>query len=211
MSIDQSGRNLKQVVAFTNFPELDAGGGPDGPSFQPVTRKLFFSTTLSNGLSNTGAWEINKMPVQVVLPLAADGSSDGGGATAFLTIGPHAGNFLVVDVANKKVVRVAPPFTSGHPGIDFITKNLVAPKGLAVNSLGNIFVSNTDGTIEQFGSDGTFLGQYAATGLHNMNIVFDGSNLVVATSDGPVIEIAPNGTKKTVGTVAGGDAVAICP
>ena len=146
-----------------------------------------------------------------MLPLASNGTSNGGGATGFLTTGPYAGNLLAVDVANKKVVRVAPPFTSAQAGIDFITSNLTTPYGLAVNTAGNIFVSNTDGTIEQFKSDGTFVGQYATTGLHNMNIAFQGSQLFVTTAGGPVIWIHSNGTQSIISHVSGGDGVAICP
>jgi len=212
VTIDQSGKNLKDVVDFAKTPALSSSGGPVGPSLQPGTGTLFFNTTESNGFSNTGAWSKGKTaPVQVILPFASNGSSNGGGATAFLTTGPYAGNLLAVDVANKKVVRVAPPFTSAQPGIDFITSNLTGPYGLAVNTAGNIFVSNTDGTIEQFGTDGTFLGQYAATGLHNMNIAFQGTQLFVTTAGGPVIWIHTNGTQSTVSNVSGGDGVTICP
>jgi Ice-binding-like len=214
MRMDQNGHQLKRILDFNNFPGLATSGGPEGPSFQPVTRELFFNTTLSSGFSNTGAWGMGaKPPVQAMLPFSPNGSSNGGGATAFLITGPYAGSLLAVDVANKKVIRVAPPFTSAQTGIDFITTNLVAPNGLAVNSVGNIFVSNTDGSIEQFGPDGTFLGQYATTGFHNMNIAFfpGTRNLMVATAEGPVIWIHSNGTQTTIGTVVGGDGVAICP
>jgi len=73
-----------------------------------------------------------------------------------------------------------------------------------------VFVSNTDGTIEQYGPDGTSLGLYANTGLHNRHIVFVGQILLVATEDGPVIEILPDGTQETLGTVVGGDGIAVC-
>jgi hypothetical protein len=150
-------------------------------------------------------------PSQVILPFAANGNSNGGGATGFLINGPYSGNLLAVDVANKKVVRVAPPFTSPQAGIDFITANLTSPRGLAVSTAGNVFVSNTDGTIEQFGSDGTFRGQFATTGLANANIAFQGKQLFVTTSSGSVIWIHPNGTQTELGSVADGDGVAVCP
>ena len=146
-----------------------------------------------------------------MLPFAANGSSNGGGATSFLINGAYSGNLLAVDVANKEVVRIAPPFTSPQSGIDFITTNLTSPYGLTVNSLGNIFVSNTDGPIEQFGSDGTFLGQYAATGLHNMNIAAQGTQIFVTTSTGRVIWVHSEGTQSTLGIIAGADGVAVCP
>ena len=50
---------------------------------------MFFTTTLSNGFSNTGIWDVmNHSPVQAMEPFAVNGSLNGGGATAFLTAGP---------------------------------------------------------------------------------------------------------------------------
>jgi hypothetical protein len=169
-------------------------------------------TTLAQGLSNTGIWNQSSLgPVQSVLPFPPKGNTNGAGATTFLTAGPFKGNLLAVDEANKKVVRVPPPFSATQAGIDFIT-NLTSPVGLAINSTGNLFISNTDGSILQFGSDGTSLGLYATTGLHNMNIAFDptGHTLIVATQEGPVLEILVNGTQESLGTVVGGDGIAIC-
>jgi hypothetical protein len=198
-------------IPFSQLPALASSGGPGGLAFQPITGAMFFTTTLSNGLSNTGIWGmVNHSVAQVMEPFAANGSSNGGGAAAFLSAGPYAGDLIALDIANQKVVRIAPPFTPAQAGIDFITTNLVGPGGLALNSAGNIFVSNSDGTIEQFGTDGTYLGLYANTGLHNMNIVARQNSLFVATSDGPVIWIQSNGTQTTVGSVRGGDGVAVC-
>jgi Ice-binding-like len=212
VTISQTGTNLKDYLDFAKTPALASSGGPMGPTLQPGTGTLFFSTTDSNGFSNTGVWSAGKTsPVQVMLPFASNGTSGGGGATAFLVNGTYSGSLLAVDVANKKVVRVAPPFTSPQTGVDFITTNLTSPYGLAVNSLGNIFVSNTDGTIEQFASDGTFLGQYAATGLHNMNIAARGIQIFVTTSTGRVIWIHSDGTQSSPGSVVSADGVAVCP
>jgi hypothetical protein len=217
--LDQNGQNQKTVVDFSKVPGLAASGGPKGVSFVPFAPNhygpvpLFFSTTLAQGLSNTGVWKSPlSLPVQSVLPFPPNGNSNGGGATAFLTAGPFAGNLLAVDEANGKVVRVSPPFGAGQAGIDFITTHLTGPVGLATNKAGNVFVSNTDGTIQQFGPDGTSLGLYATTGLHNMNVTFDptGQALVVATQNGPVIMVLPDGTQETLGTVVGGDGIAIC-
>lgn len=207
--LDQNGQNLTTILDFGKFPELTASGGPEGPSF--VGGQLFFSTTLAQGLSNTGVWNKSSSgPVQSVLPFLPKGNSNGGGATALLRTGPFAGNLLAVDEANAKVVRTAPPFTAAQAGVDFITTNLTTPVGLAINPAGDVFVSNTDGTIQRFGPDGTPLGLYATTGLHNMNIAFSGGLLFVATQDGPVIMIQPNGVQKTVGNVIGGDGIAVC-
>jgi hypothetical protein len=207
--LNQNGQNLTTILDFSKFPELTASGGPEGPSF--VGGQLFFSTTLAQGLSNTGVWNKSSSgPVQSVLPFPPKGNSNGGGATALLRTGPFAGNLLALDEANAKVVRTAPPFTAAQAGVDFITTNLTTPAGLAINPAGDVFVSNTDGTIQRFGPDGTPLGLYATTGLHNMNIAFSGGLLFVATQNGPVIMIQPNGVQKTVGNVVGGDGIAVC-
>jgi Ice-binding-like len=210
--LDQNGQHLHTIVNFSKVPALAASGGPGGLSFaHSGGGQLFFSTTLAQGLSNTGVWnQSSSGPVQSVLPFPPKGGSNGGGATAFLTTGPFAGNLLAVDEANSKVVRTPPPFGTAQAGIDFITTNLTGPVGLAVNPAGNVFVSNTDGTIQQFGPDGTSLGLYATTGLHNMNVTFVGGILLVATQDGPVIMILPNGTQENIGTVVGGDGIAVC-
>jgi hypothetical protein len=211
VSLDQLGLNQQTLVDFNKAPGLKTSGGPEGLSFSGPA--LFFNTTLAQGLSNTGVWQTSTSkpkPIQSVLPFAPNGTSNGGGATAFLTSGPFKGNLLAVDEANSRVVRVPPPFRVGQAGIDFITTNLTGPVGLAISKEGNVFVSNTDGTIQQFGPDGTSLGLFANTGWHNMNIAFFGPNLMVATQDGPVIEIPPNGIQEIIGTVVGGDGIALC-
>jgi hypothetical protein len=211
VSLDQNGGNQTTVVEFSNFPGLAAGGGPQGLSFGNST--LFFSTTLSDGLSNSGVWQTSTSspdPIQVILPFPPNGSSNGGGGTAFLTAGPYAGDLLAVDEANSRIVRDKPPFLRANAGVTFITAELTTPVGVAVNPAGNIFVSNTDGTIQQYATDGAWLGLFANTGLHNMNIAFFRQDLVVATQEGPVIQIAPNGRQETIGTVAGGDGIALC-
>jgi hypothetical protein len=149
-------------------------------------------------------------PVQVMSPLAANGSANGGGPIAFLTAGPYAGNLLTLDVANGIVLRVAPPFTSAQAGIGFITTNMVGPQGLVVNPAGNVFVSNSDGSIVQFANDGTYLGQFATTGLHNMNMVARKTSLFVVTQEGPVFWIQPSGVATVIGTVVGAAGIGIC-
>jgi hypothetical protein len=212
VKFNEAGQHVSQVVDFQDVPGLAESGGPIGLSFQPVTDDLFFSTTLSNGYANTGAWSmVSNSPVQEMLPFAPNGKSNGGGGMAFLTRGRYAGDLVAVDVANYKVVRIPAPFTSPQEGIDFITSNLTTPYGITVDGVGSIFVSNTDGTIEQFSPSGVFLGQFAATGFHNTNVQYDGVNLMVATADGPVIWIVPDGTQQIVGTIAGGDGLTACP
>ncbi len=213
VSVDQEGLNQKTVVAFSQFPALATSGGPDGINFAPPPRSsMFFSTTLAQGLPNTGVWQTSTSavkPVQSILAFPPNGSANGGSGTAFLINGPYVGDALAVDQSNKKVVRVSHPFGAAEPGIDFIT-NLSSPVGLVVNQMGNVFVSNSDGTIMQFASDGSPLGLFANTKLHNMNLAFFGQNLVVATQDGPVMEIGPKGQQEIIGNVVGGDGIAVC-
>ena len=212
VTVNQTGKDLRDFLDFAKTPALASSGGPIGPTLQPGSGTLFFSTTASHGFANTGVWSAVKTgPVQVMLPFASNGTANGGGATAFLVNGPYSGNLLAVDVANKKIVRVAAPFTAPQPGIDFITTNITSPSGLAVNSLGNIFISNTDGTIEQFGSDGTFLGQYATTGLPIMNIAARGIQIFATDINRRVMWDHSDGTQSTLGNVVGADGVAVCP
>lgn len=211
--MDQSGNNMTTYLDFSKNRSLSTSGGPEGPSFNPKTQKLYFNTTLSAGFSNTGVWTMSTGANQVIMPFNGNGNTNGGGATVFLSKGPYAGNLLAVDQPNNKVVRVPPPFTSAQPGIDFITTLLVMPTGLAVDHSGNIFVGNSDGTIQQFSSSGAYVGLYASTGLHNMNMVFNsqGRTLFVATQEGPFIEIPESsGTQYILGTVVGGNGVADC-
>jgi len=211
---DQNGSNMNPYIVFANIPSLAASGGPEGPSFNPTTRQLYFNTTLTTGYTNTGVWNMSSGGAgQVVMPFNENGNTNVGGATVFLTKGPFAGDLLVVDQPNNKVIRVQPPFSPAQPGIDFITTLLVTPTGLAANGQGNIFVSNSDGTIQEFSASGVSVGLYASTGFHNMNITFNsrGSTLYVATQEGPVIEIPAGGlTQYVLGTVVGGDGVAEC-
>jgi len=211
LRFDQSGANRTVFVDFTQWSQLASSGGPIGLRFGTQSSQLFFSTTDSGGFSNTGVWSMGSSPLQVMEPLPPNKSYNGAGAAAFLTSGPFAGDLLTVDVANNKVVRISPPFNSAQPGIDFIT-NLTSPQGVAVNSASNVFVSNTDGSVDQFGPDGTSLGLFVNTGMLNMDITVSstGNSFVVATQEGPVILILADGTQITLATVQGGDGVTVC-
>ena len=58
VTISQSGKNLKDYIDFGKTPALASSGGPVGPSLQPSTGTLFFSTTASMGSQTAacGAW-----------------------------------------------------------------------------------------------------------------------------------------------------------
>jgi hypothetical protein len=213
VTLEQNGTNLT-AYSFQDMPGLAASGGPVGLTFGPpgaATPTLFFSTTLSNGFSNTGIWSGPlTSPTQIMLPFAPNGNANGGGGTAFLTAGPFAGSLLAVDAANNKVVMVPAPFNAPQQGTDFITTNLTGAYGVAVNAAGNVFVSNLDGTIDQFGPDGTFISMFAATGMQNMNIAFRKDNLYVNTQGGAIVVIQPNGIQTIIASVPGADGGAFC-
>ena len=57
VSLDQQGMNQKTVLAFSKYSRLASSGGPQGLSFSTARSALFFSTTLAQGLSNTGVWK----------------------------------------------------------------------------------------------------------------------------------------------------------
>jgi hypothetical protein len=213
VEMEQNGTN-QTTYSFLDIPALAASGGPIGMTFGPPGADptvLFFTTTQSNGFSNSGVWSgPMSSPTQVMLPFAPNGGANGGGGTAFLTTGPFAGNLLAVDVANNKVVMVSAPFNAPQQGTDFITTNLTGAYGVAVNPAGNVFVSNSDGTIDEFGPDGTFIMLFASTGMQNTNITFKKTNLYVNTLGGTIIEIRPSGNQTVITNVPGADGNAFC-
>lgn len=133
--------------------------------------------------------------------------------TAFLTTGPFKGNLLVADYGNNRIIRRAPPFDSPQPAIPFIT-GLNRPHGLAVDSAGNLFVSEDPpgygGFIKKFAPDGTFMSNVREIGRAR-KIIFDSSdNLYIAAwVAGAVIKIAPDGTQTTIGNVADPNGLAV--
>src|ERR1700693_1255326 len=88
VSLDQNGQNQETILDFSEFSGLASSGGPAGLAFEPSRvdgMPLFFSTTLAQGLSNTGVWKTSPQgPVQTVLPFHQHAHSNGGAATAFL-------------------------------------------------------------------------------------------------------------------------------
>lgn len=82
-------------------------------------------------------------------------------------------------------------------GSSFTSAFVNGPNGLALDSLGNLYVSTNNNTIEKYSPGGTFLGVFASTGLNNaQGLAFDKSgNLYAANSGGDTVEVfAPNGT-----------------
>jgi len=153
--IDQSGGNLSTVYSTTSGCGSSCGPpGPQGPSFS-TTGQLTFNTTSSNGV-----WQISfdstdtpQPPVQII-PVAS-GEEFGEGTTFNLL-----DEVLIVDQANNVVLQQTAP--GANTASSLITTNLNAPMGVAVNSSGNIFVSNFgSGKVEQFTSGGAHVNTYA--------------------------------------------------
>ncbi len=215
MNLDGSGLSL--ILSFSSTMELVTSGGPEGLSFGP-NGDLFFNTdgAAASGFDHTGVWKLpmgSGALVQVILPFAGPGGK--GEQTLVLTQGAFKDHLLAVDYSQHRVVRRAPGFDSAMPAVDFITEQyLMTPNGLAVNSVGEIFVSEeSSGTVRRFADSGTLIDEYAQTGHGIGKIAFDAlDNLYAPTGAGPVIRVLPDldRTLITVGNVPGGSGVAVC-
>jgi len=154
--IPQTGGTLQTVYQYSGGP------GPDqvqGPSFS-TAGLLTFNTEDENGV-----WQISfnssdtpSAPVQIIP--AANGAIDGAGTTY-----NHADELLIVDQSSFAVLQQNAPGASSTTSL--ITSTYLSfPVGVAVNSAGNIFVSNyycldqCSGYILQFDSAGYPLNTY---------------------------------------------------
>ncbi len=100
----------------------------------------------------------------------------------------YVSNFGVNSITEYDDNGNASPFTS-----TFVN----GPNGLALDSLGNLYVSTNSNTIEKFSPTGVDLGVFASTGLNNaQGLAFDKSgNLYAANFGGNTVEVfAPDGT-----------------
>lgn len=222
--VNQDGTDYTVVLDFASTPELAGSGGPEGPNIMEDRRgtsgRIFFNTRatgIGGSQPHTGSWSATrtgKNVTQVLLPFAgATGNAEG---SDFLFSGPFVRNFLTVDFPNGRVLRAGPPFSQPQTGTDFIT-GLTGPNGMSVNPLtGNVYVAESfTGTIKIFtdtgaGPTGTLA--CPVLGCVMRKIDFDeGGNLFVATTNGPVVEFpAAGGPATTVGTIPGGNGVALC-
>jgi hypothetical protein len=215
--IDHDGSNYTVVLDFASTPELAMSGGPEEPSFRQQNASQMFFNTRANSptLPHTGSWNASTTGSsvnQVLLPFATPaGNAEG---TDFLINGPFNGNFLTVDFPNGRVLRASPPFSTPQTGTNFII-GLSAPNGLAIDPLtGDVFVAESfTGVIKRFSNTGAPVGTgiFAVTGFTNRKIAFDDlGNLYVATVDGPVLKFSPAGVPTTIGSVPGGNGIAVC-
>ncbi|HEY3663697.1 MAG TPA: hypothetical protein VGL24_11135 [Chthoniobacterales bacterium] len=92
-------------------------------------------------------------------------------------------------VANFGVNSITEYDDSGN-GSSFTNTFVNGPNGLALDTLGNLYVSTNSNTIEKFSPAGTDLGVFASTGLNNaMGLAFDkAGNLYAANFGGNTVE-----------------------
>lgn len=134
---DQEGRNLTELAAIT---------GPQGVTFGR-DGNLYIS-------ANDGIWRLRggMGPAERV----ASAYTESAGGLVFLTQGSFAGDLIAVDSAENSVVRFPAP-NFDRP-VDFITKALDDPIGIAVNSRGEVFVASFNSKkIQHYSTEGAFL------------------------------------------------------
>ena len=156
--------------------QYSEGSGPDqvqGPSFS-TTGLLTFNTE-----DNQGVWQIGfnssdnaSAPVQVIPPTY--GAIEGAGTTFNLS-----DELLIVDECvgegcgggggqNDVLQQTAPGANTTTP---LITSDMYAPIGVAVNSSGNIFVSNLNNYPYSYYSSAGYIAQYDSKGNYLSNYV----------------------------------------
>ena len=99
------------------------------------------------------------------------------------------GNVYATALIASKVYKFAPDGTSS------IFANLVSPYGLAIDTIGNVFVSSNGTTVVKYSPDG--VGSEFAAGLHLGSLAFDGNgDLFVGQpiQNGDIYKITPSGS-----------------
>jgi sugar lactone lactonase YvrE len=157
---DSDNSNIRRIDPSTGAAEVvytkcDSAGpsGPEGPSFNTLG-DLYFNTRGAPA-THTGVWKITSAQLKGTLPVSPTqvltatqtGSTFGEGTT----FDGHD-NLLVVDATGDRVLRASPPYTSATA---IIISGLNAPIGVAVSSVGDIFVANDFGqNIVHYGPNG---------------------------------------------------------
>jgi len=174
--IDQHGGSFATV--YDSSTDQTGPVAPQGPSFS-TTGLLAFNTT-----DDQGVWQISfgssdtaSAPSQLISP--GTGVADGQGTTynhadeLLIVESPYGGN-IIADVLQQ----TGPGLGSATPLIG--NSYLSWPVGVAVNSSGNIFVSNWEeevgGYILQFDSAGNPLNTYSCDGVCQGHYVSFGSD-----------------------------------
>jgi sugar lactone lactonase YvrE len=182
--IDRLNADGTSFEAIYHNPSAGQPTAPEGLHFNGGY-DLYFT---AQGLGGTGVWKIPGVatiatggPIPApsnVISLPA-GSSTLGTGVAF----GRTGNLLFVDQTNNRVMQAVPPYTVAT---SLITSGLNKPIGIAVNSIGDIFVADSGSSrILRFGEDGASKGPYVSFGASGspLYIGFDLSDkLYVVTS-----------------------------
>jgi sugar lactone lactonase YvrE len=188
---DSDNNDIRRIDPNTNaaaeivYTKGDSSGpsGPEGPSFNTLG-DLYFNTR-GYPATHTGVWKITSAQLKGTLPVSPTqvltatqtGSTFGEGTT----FDGHD-NLLVVDSIGDRVLRASPPYTSATA---IIISGLNGPIGVAVSSVGDIFVANDFGqNIVHYGPDGgSQIEVYASFTDPAFYLQFDASDrLYVVTS-----------------------------
>lgn len=135
--VDPDGRNLTELAAVNR---------PEGVTFN-TNGDLYVS-------ADSGIWRLRRGvgPAEKI----ASAYSDSAGGLVFLTHGRFAGDLVAVDASGNRVLRFPAP--NFNQPVDFITRELDWPIGIALNSKGEVFVGNFNSKkIQHFSAEGTFL------------------------------------------------------
>ncbi len=210
--MNQDGTAVETVYQFSTTGPT----GPEGPSFNTLG-ELYFNT---RGPGHTGVWKIpasqlspipsgGVTPVNVVsnaAPPAGDGSTFGEGTTFDTN-----DKLLFVDRSGGKVWRFDP---AASTPLTAIITGLGNPFGIAVDSVGDIFVSNHDtNQVLRYNSAGVSQGAYVtfASDCSSMcdspvYLEFDASDKLFAVTTqnsmgqfGKVWRVDPSGTPPSSG------------
>ena len=97
-------------------------------------------------------------------------------------------------VANFGVNTITQYDDNGN-ATNFTSAFVNGPNGLALDGLGNLYVSTNSNTIEKFSPSGTALGIFASTGLNNaLGLAFDKSGNLYAANFGEKITTSGSAT-----------------
>lgn len=200
--------DLVSMTTQNIIPTAGAVAGPEGPSISP-DGDLYVNTRERFGTAN-GVWMVpGGDPANGVVQSVPFFTTFGEG-TAFGRAGSTDGGLLAVDRDNGRVILSNPP---GSAPTLLIT-GLSRPFGIAVNSLGEIFVVESPlvggGWISRWTSDGAPLGDFF-TGLGSPAFIeVDSADNIVVADFGGLLMIDPAGV--VIGQVAflGATGVAIC-
>ena len=187
-----SGVRRIDITSGARLPDVGTNiCGPEGPSIDNQGDVYF--NTRGGPCGHSGVWKIEDgtatTATQVIPPF-----SEWGEGTAFLTEGTFAGCLIASDSTGYRVVRSCPP--DFGTASTFITTGALT-LGLAVNSMGDVFVSIYPDTILRYSPEGESQGIFASGLDFPIFMEFDeADNLYLAESfANHVMKISPEGVK----------------